>query len=167
MHIWSDFHTACRNRKERSSGWPQKSHLNTLNRNELIFIPPMFSGELQSEEVPYICFPYICFNIEGLDLYFQVLLIYLFSTKGCFRLKWSKNKSESILNADPHFLNEKKKILKSIANVLYEMDRNRNENVQNNALYKRSGTYSTCPGCNCQFCMDEYAEKKSLKNTSL
>lgn len=98
----SDFHTACRNRKARSSGVPQKLHLNTLNRNVQIFTSTVFSGDIQSEGVPYTCF-----IIMGLDLYFQVLLIYLFSTKGYIRYKRPKNKTESILNADPYTLNEK------------------------------------------------------------
>lgn len=44
------------------------------------------------------------------------------------------------------------------------MDSNRTENLQKNALYKRSGAYVICPGCNCQLCMEENAEKESLKN---
>lgn len=75
----------------------------------LIFIATMFSGELQPEEVLYTCF-----IIEGLDAHFQMLLIYLFSTKICIRLKYSKNKSEIRLNVPPYFLNGKKK------EVIYE-----------------------------------------------
>lgn len=52
----------------------------------------------------------------------------------------------------------------SIANVLYKIDSYKNENLQNNALYKTSAAYSTCSGCNCQFCTEENAEKISLKN---
>lgn len=72
--------------------------------------------------------------------------MYLFSTKTFIRLKWSKNKTESMLNGDPYFLSEKKKTLwKSITSVLYEMDSNRNENLQKNALYKRNGAYCYLP----------------------
>lgn len=59
---------------------------------------------------------------------------------------------------------KKHNLLKSIANVLYEMDGNRNETLQNYTCYKRNWAYSTCPGHNSKFYTDENAEKTSLKN---